>query len=79
MNGYKKVLARRIEFNGTTYTGLVTAEARKYDNGRWCITIGQFREETHTTVFHNGTLIINCADGYDDADGAVEEPEFKLV
>lgn len=79
MKGYKKVLARRIEFGGTVYNGLVTAEAVKDKEGRWHINIGTFKGETHSTVFHDGTLKINCADGYDEAVGAAEEPEFVLV
>lgn len=79
MNGYKKVLARRIEFNGAVYHGLVTAEASRDASGRWHVSIGTFEGETHSTFFHNGTVIINCANGYDETIGATEEPEFRLL
>ena len=79
MKGYKKVLARRIEFGGTVYNGLVTAEAVRDIEGRWHINIGTFNGETHSTVFFFFSLKINCADGYDEAIGAAEEPEFVLV
>ena len=74
----KRVLAQKVRHGGKDYT-MAIAEAYTDGDGQWNVRIEPFESETHSTVYHNGILVVSDTRGEAFEGPSAEPPVFTAL